>query len=96
MNLYQPAVLCLEPVVEHDLDEAVPEAVDDEAVLDLHDEGGGVDVRPDVVQEDAHEVGHPARGAIQSDLGTSLGTSATISLLHVETTASDIQSVLRF
>ena len=57
--IYQPVVLYLEPVVEHDLDEAVPEAVDDEAVLDLHDEGGGVDVRPDVVQEDAHEVGHP-------------------------------------
>ena len=71
--IYQPVVLYLEPVVEHDLDEAVPEAVDDEAVLDLHDEGGGVDVRPDVVQEDAHEVGHPARGAIRCDLGLGLG-----------------------
>ena len=61
---YQPFIY-LEPVVEHDLYEAVPEAVDDEAVLDLHDEGGGVDVRPDVVEEDAHEVGHPDGGVDQ-------------------------------
>ena len=47
----------LESVVEHDLDEGVPQPRDLHAVLDLPDEDGGVDVRADVVEEDVDEVG---------------------------------------
>lgn len=47
----------LKSVVQHDLDEGVPQPRDLDAVFDLLDEDGGVDVRADVVEEDVHEVG---------------------------------------